>query len=75
MNYIIDIQLDCISDGTKLAEFYLEHQYWKCHQGPLLLTWFNFQAWISDYVHNKVWDEITYPRPTSTVHLLKFKNG
>ena len=30
---------------------------------PLLLTWFNFNpapAWISNYIHYKVWDEITY---------------
>ena len=33
------------------------------HQGPLLLTWFNFvPAWISIYI-DKVWDEITYPFP------------
>ena len=29
---------------------------------PLLLTWINLNpAWISNYVHNKLWDEITYP--------------
>ena len=27
----------------------------KLHLGPLLLTW------ISNYIHYKVWDEITYP--------------
>ena len=34
------------------------------YQGPLLLTWFNFNpstAWISIYIHYKLWDEITYP--------------
>ena len=46
---------------------------YKCHNGnvwihmmcilwPLLLMWFNFNhAWISNYFHYKVWDEITYP--------------
>ena len=34
----------------------------KCTQGPLLLTWFNFNsAWINDYMPSKVYDEITYP--------------
>ena len=28
--------------------------------GPLLLTWF-IPAWISNYTHYNVWDEITYP--------------
>ena len=29
---------------------------------PLLLTWFNLNpAWISNYIHCNVWDEITYP--------------
>ena len=32
-------------------------------------------AWISNYIHHKVWDEITYPFPTSTVQPLKFGNG
>ena len=37
--------------------------------GPLFLTWFNsIPAWISNYIHYKVWDEITYP-------FLKFRNG
>ena len=31
-------------------------------QGSLLLRWFNFKpSWISNYIHYKVWDEITYP--------------
>ena len=31
-------------------------------QGPLLLTRFNFNsAWINNYIHYKVWDEIIYP--------------
>ena len=31
-------------------------------QGSLLLTWINLiPAWISTYIHYKVWDEITYP--------------
>ena len=30
--------------------------------GPLLQTWLTFiPAWISNYIHDKVWDEITYP--------------
>ena len=28
---------------------------------PLLLTLVS--AWISSYIHHKVWDEITYPFP------------
>ena len=33
------------------------------HLGPLLLTWFTIfiPAWISNYIHYNVWDEITYP--------------
>ena len=32
------------------------------HQGPLLLIWFNFNpALISNYIHYKMWDEITNP--------------
>ena len=31
-------------------------------------------AWISNFIHYKVWDEITYPFP-STVALLKIGNG
>ena len=27
------------------------------HQGPFLLTWFT--AWINNYTHFNVWDEIT----------------
>ena len=32
-------------------------------------------ASISNYIHYKVWDEITYPFQTSTVQPLKFRNG
>ena len=29
--------------------------------GPLLLTWLTLiPAWISNYIHHKLWDEITY---------------
>ena len=29
---------------------------------PLLVTWFNFNPSMdSNYIHYKVWDEITYP--------------
>ena len=32
------------------------------HTGPLLLRWFTFNlAWISNYIHYNVWDEISYP--------------
>ena len=34
-----------------------------------------WHTWISNYIHYKVWDEITYPFPTSTVAPLKFGNG
>ena len=37
-------------------------------------TWalyFSMPAWISNYIHYKVWDEITFPFP----NLLKFGNG
>ena len=46
--------------------------YWNKHcilayksLGPLLLTWFNpfILTWVSNYIHYKVWDEITYPFP------------
>ena len=33
---------------------------WIKVQGSILLTWINFNpAWTSDYIHYKVWDEIT----------------
>ena len=33
-----------------------------CSLWSLLLTWFNLiPAWISNYIHYKEWDEITYP--------------
>ena len=42
---------------------YCYKQYCKAfHQGPLLLTWINFDAsWINNYIHNKEWNEINYP--------------
>ena len=49
---------------------------------PISLITINFNpTWISNYIHNKVWDEITYPLPnfngakTSTVVPLKFGKG
>ena len=34
------------------------------HQGPLLLTWNNFNPSMDrNHVHYKVWEEITYPFP------------
>ena len=30
---------------------------------PLLLSWFNIPAWISNHIPTKIWDEITYPIP------------
>ena len=32
-------------------------------QAPFLLTLFNLTAWISNYIHYIVWNEITYPFP------------
>ena len=29
--------------------------------GPLLLTWFNFNPSMDNYLHYKMWDEMTYP--------------
>ena len=50
------------------------------HQGPRLLTWINFIiVWISNYIHLKVWGEITHPFPNfndaliSCEYLLQFK--
>ena len=32
------------------------------HQRPLLPIWMNLTpAWLSNYIHYNVWDEITYP--------------
>ena len=31
--------------------------------GPLLLKWFNLNPSISNFIHHKVWDEITNPFP------------
>ena len=39
---------------------------WYITQGPILITMINFYpAWISNYIHSKVWDEITYRFPSS----------
>ena len=44
--------------------------------GTLSQTWINFNlAWISNYIHYKVWDEITYPFPNFNRQPLKFGNG
>ena len=46
--------------------------------GSLLQTWNGLtwiSAWKSDYIHFKVWDEITYPFPNLTFALLTFRNG
>ena len=32
-------------------------------------------AWMSNYIHYKLWDEITYPILYLTVQPLKFRNG
>ena len=50
---------------------------------PGMVTWGPFYwhklaiviTWISNFVHCKVWEEITYPFHTSTVQPLKFGNG
>ena len=35
---------------------------WYNYVGPLLLTWLILiPAWIGNYIHYEVWDEITYP--------------
>ena len=41
--------------------------------GTLLLTWFNFNPSI-DYIHHKLWDEITYPFPKmdKQFHLIEY---
>ena len=39
----------------------LEEKY-PGNQGPLLLPWIKF-AWVSNYIHYNVWDEITYLLP------------
>ena len=34
------------------------------NQGPPLLTWINFNpSMMSNYIHDKVWNQITYPFP------------
>ena len=39
-----------------------------CAQGPPLLTWISFGCSMNnDYIHYKMWDEITFPFPNSTV--------
>ena len=44
---------------------YFHHKWEHCEVHclwPLLLTWITLiPAWISNYIHYKVWDEITYP--------------
>ena len=46
------------------------------HKGPVLLAWIHFnQAWTSNDIHYKVWDEITYQFQTSTIAPLKFGDG
>ena len=43
--------------------------------GTYYFTWFNFPTWISDYIHYKPWDEITYPFPNFNAAPLMFGNG
>ena len=45
------------------------------HQGPHLLTWLTLiPAWISNYIHYKVWGEITYPNHTRWTSMAKRKS-
>ena len=30
------------------------------HQGPLLVIWVNFNPSINNYIHYKVWDEVSF---------------
>ena len=40
-------------------------------RGPSSLTRFKFDPiWLTNYIHSKVWDEITYPIQTSTVQMI-----
>ena len=54
--------ISCVDIGFMDAKpFWIGSGY---NLGPLLLTWFNLiPKWISNYIHYKVWDEITYPMP------------
>ena len=51
---------------------------WPGDQGHLLLTWITvtlIPTWISNYIHYKVWDEITYPFPNfsgTTIEIWKW---
>ena len=49
------------------------------YQWSLLLTWFNLDpAWISNFIHHKIWDEITYPFPNfngCTVEVWEWMNN
>ena len=45
-------------DSTRWEALYISNGL----QEPILLTWVNFNpACISNYIHYKVWVEITYP--------------
>ena len=33
------------------------------NQGPFLLTWMNFNPYMTNYTHHNVWEAITYPLP------------
>ena len=55
--------------NLRLSNLYLINM----KKGPLSLTL--ILAWISNYIHCKAGDEITYPFQTSLVQPLKFWNG
>ena len=56
------ILISCVDIGFMDAKPFLISS--ENNLGPLLLTWFNLiPTWISNYIHYKVWDEITYPMP------------
>ena len=47
-----------------------------CHQGPLYYHGLTLiLIWTTNYIHYKVWDEITYPFPTSTMQLFRTSWG
>ena len=49
---------------------------WTAHQGPLLRTWLTLiLVWISNYIHYKVWYEVTHPFPNFNVCSVEVWDG